>query len=95
MRSIIQRAAAATGVAVVASTLPLVMAAPASATPAQCADFLKREGHVVGSGVKHACKRGADFGGWAFCYNELLALRVKSDDADRAATSHSPTVPIS
>lgn len=71
--------------AVAVLAVPLATASPASATTAQCKDYLKREGYNVGPKVTSACKRGAS--GWhgnPFCQLRLTNIGVRSDHAVRA-----------
>ena len=39
--------------------IPVAIATPASATEAQCVDYLRREHILIGPKVRHACDQGA------------------------------------
>ncbi|GGW90948.1 hypothetical protein GCM10010341_10060 [Streptomyces noursei] len=83
----VRRLAAATGVLVVAGALPLVVTAPAQATPQQCESFLAEAGYKVGPKVRTMC----GFGGgpikdYVGCYTGLMSLGVKERLAEVACS---------
>ncbi|GGN43141.1 hypothetical protein GCM10012285_24190 [Streptomyces kronopolitis] len=71
--------------AVAASGLSFLFAAPANADQADCITYLKRHGYTKAwAGVRHACSRD---GAWAdenWCWIELTSLRVDGGVAGEA-----------
>jgi hypothetical protein len=45
--------------ALTTTAIPVAIATPASATEAQCVDYLRRDGVIIGPKVKNACDQGA------------------------------------
>ncbi|MEU6460669.1 hypothetical protein [Streptomyces sp. NPDC046976] len=79
-----KRMAAAAGVVIAAGALPILVAAPASATQSACTNYVAGHGHLAGSKVKAACEHGAidtGIGKMAnpVCVTDLAQLNVKSD----------------
>lgn len=86
----LRRALTALSVAAAAGAVPLVMAAPASATTAECRSYVAWIGYDVGPKVTAACEQhhillplGAKAANPA-CYTALVRAGLKADEADRA-----------
>ncbi|MFI6813880.1 hypothetical protein ACIBG7_15775 [Nonomuraea sp. NPDC050328] len=82
-----KRFAAAIGLAAMSVMGVAVAATPAAASPADCRNYLRSEGYVVGTKVTRACKSFAH--GNSIEYNAafltLLELGVTKPDATHAA----------
>ncbi|GGW18292.1 hypothetical protein GCM10018980_46910 [Streptomyces capoamus] len=84
-----KRMAAAAGVAVVAGTLPILVASPASATQSACTSYVANHGYFAGPKVKAACDYAAlDTGLFKManpaCLLQLAKVGVKSEVSDPA-----------
>jgi hypothetical protein len=84
VRKAMKQVAAAIGTLVAASTLPLLIAAPAQATPYQCGQYLDDHGYVVGPGVVQACSANDSPGSDIGCVVGLMNLKVTQADAEAA-----------
>lgn len=80
-----RRVVTALCLAAAAGATPLLVATPASATPAQCRSYLASEGYIVGTSVKYACDSGRSVG-WSEtnCTNRLINIGVRSVHAREA-----------
>lgn len=75
----IKRALAALSVTVAAGVVPMVMATPAQARPADCVNYLSSKGYLIGAGVRSACSHDT----WAtkpFCVAKLASLGITNGD---------------
>ncbi|MFJ8013949.1 hypothetical protein [Streptomyces sp. NPDC096339] len=69
----------------IAGALPVLAASPAHATWGDCTNYMRNLGYTVGSGVSGACSTGEDgMIGRQLCFNRMLSLGVKWDDASEA-----------
>ncbi|MET9404922.1 hypothetical protein ABZX90_03880 [Streptomyces sp. NPDC002935] len=86
----LRRAVTALSVAAAAGVVPLVMAAPASATTAECRSYVAWIGYNVGPKVTAACEHHhitTPLGGRVAnpaCYVALVNAGLKADEADSA-----------
>ncbi|MFF8269006.1 hypothetical protein ACF059_16655 [Streptomyces sp. NPDC016562] len=68
-----------------AGALPVLAASPAQATSGDCTNYMRNLGYNVGSYVVSACNNGeGGFVGEQVCFNILIQLNVKWDDAKEA-----------
>ncbi|WP_151481573.1 hypothetical protein [Streptomyces albicerus] len=74
-----QRALAAASLAVAATVLPLVVAAPAQASAKDCRDYL-RPNYIVGPKVTEACAQ-TGINGYTGCLQRLLNAGVRVEHA--------------
>ncbi|MFJ9810830.1 hypothetical protein ACIRTB_21645 [Streptomyces sp. NPDC101158] len=84
LRGKFQRALTALSLAVAASAVPLMTAAEAQATPADCRSYLANRGYRVGPGVVKACNYNQEIVGHPFCVGNLVRLGVNQTHAMRA-----------
>ncbi len=86
MHKAVRHLAAATGVLVAAGVLPIVVTAPAEASPKDCASFLAGAGYKVGPKVRAACSATMGLGtpDIATCLARLGSLGVRVDLAQEA-----------
>lgn len=66
--------------------IPVAIATPASATEAQCVDYLRREGVIIGPKVRDACDQGASssFAVRQACFPLLVDAGVSGGKASDA-----------
>ncbi len=92
MQAALRRTAAAASLVLTVTALPVALASPASATKAQCVNYLGTKGYRIGSGVKSACRTGASGSGmsrpvrYSLCVAGLERLGVRPGHASKACT---------
>lgn len=84
-----KRALAAASVVAAAGVVPVMAAAPAQATQAQCKSYLAGKGYIVGPRVSAACSHRAIGSAGIYtpnpyCVVGLLEIGVRSADATAA-----------
>ncbi|TGB08117.1 hypothetical protein [Streptomyces sp. MZ04] len=82
----VKRVLVAASIAAAAAVVPIVTAAPASATPLECINYLEHQGYPVGPKVINSCKNG-DSGSVVIrqsCPVTLVSFGVKSNHAATA-----------
>lgn len=81
-----KRSLAAVGLVVAGTAVPLMTAAPAQATAAQCTSYLQSKGYLVGARIKHGCEIGDGSTGLdvAACKGYLAAIGVRSEHTGEA-----------
>ncbi|UUU42025.1 hypothetical protein [Streptomyces sp. NBC_00162] len=85
-----KRAVGVLAVAVAATALPIVVAAPASADQGDCQLYLFDRGYNVGPKVESACGTGADRwnpAGWGQCLMGLTGIGVRQEHAVEACNA--------
>ncbi|GGX54896.1 hypothetical protein [Streptomyces fructofermentans] len=75
-----KRALAAAGLTAAAVVVPLMTAAPAQASAADCRNYLASRGYVVGPKVTAACAQ-TGLTGYQACVQRLLNIDVRSEHA--------------
>ncbi|MFE0131598.1 hypothetical protein ACFWY6_08465 [Streptomyces sp. NPDC059037] len=81
-----KRVLVAASMTAAAAVVPIVTAAPASATPIECVTYLKHEGYSIGSKAINSCKNG-DSGSAVIrqsCPVTLVTFGVKPNHAATA-----------
>ncbi|WP_433287685.1 hypothetical protein ACQPZQ_33960 [Pseudonocardia sp. CA-142604] len=84
----IRALAAAAVLALTTIVIPVAIATPASATEAQCVDYLRREGVMIGPKVRNACDQGASssFVERQACFPLLVRAGVSDGKASDACS---------
>ncbi|WP_432139922.1 MULTISPECIES: hypothetical protein [unclassified Streptomyces] len=79
----LKRALVAASVVAAAGVLPMVSAAPASAAPSTCVNYIASKGYLVGPKVRAACQNTRVLGKSPnpYCLVGLSKIGVKWDDA--------------
>lgn len=68
-----------------AGALPVLAASPAQATWGDCMSYMRNLGYIAGPTVSSACSNGeGGFIGEQVCFNQLIQVGVKWDDAREA-----------
>ncbi|BCK71405.1 hypothetical protein Srufu_053580 [Streptomyces libani subsp. rufus] len=84
---VLRRTAAAASLTLIVGALPVALATPASAFPADCEKYLASKGYKVGKWVKKACAVASGATGPvgdSACRSELWDLGVKEPYASEA-----------
>ncbi|NXY95665.1 hypothetical protein HYE82_14950 [Streptomyces sp. BR123] len=70
-----------------AGVLPVLAASPAQASYVDCTTYMSSLGYIVGPTVQDACSNGENgFIGEQVCFNLLIQVGVKWDDATEACS---------
>jgi hypothetical protein len=86
VRGTMRKLAVGAILALTTMVIPVAIATPASATEAQCVDYLRREDILIGPKVKGACDKGASsvFAVRQLCFPMLVEAGVSGGKAGDA-----------